>query len=515
MVNVLVQPVYYVALTSVNPQPPYSSWATAATNIQDAVDVAACAGGMVLVSNGVYQTGGRAVYGGETNRVVVNKPVIVQSVNGPATTTIVGLGNPSNAGFGNLFFDMRCVYLTNGAVLSGFTLTNGSTLNNSGDIFREQSGGGVWCEGNSAIVSNCVITENIANYYGGGAFGGTFFNCTFVSNSATTDDSWSYGGGTCYAVLSHCIVSGNGAGGGGGGTCFGMVNNSLISGNNANIGGGACSNGLNNSILINNSAEYGGGAASSVLVNCTVVSNTANPLSFGGPPPAGGGGSAGGALTNCIVYYNFSSGTAPNFSGGAMSYCDTLPLATNGFGNITNGPVFVDLVNGDFHLQSNSPCINSGNNVSVPTGSDLDGNPRISGGTVDMGAYEFQNPASVISYAWLQQYGLTNNGSVDYVDIDGDGLNNWQEWMAGTNPTNALSVLKMTSAVPTNNPVGMVVTWQSVNTRTYYLQRATDLSAQPAFSTIQSNFVGQAGATSYLDTSATNSGPYFYRGGVQ
>jgi len=195
-----------------------------------------------------------------------------------------------------------------------------------------------------------------------------------------------------------------------------------------------------------------------------------------------------------------------------LNYCCTAPMPNNGVGNITLDPLFVDRANGNLRLQTDSPCINSGNNTFVVGSTDLDGNPRIVSGTVDIGAYEFQGPGSVISYAWLQQYGLPTDGSADFADPDHDGQNNWQEWRCLTDPTNALSVLRLLSAAPIGTNV--TVTWQSVAGVNYFLERSKNLGASVPFSPLVIGIPGQAGMTSYADTSATNTGPYFYRVGV-
>jgi hypothetical protein len=271
-------------------------------------------------------------------------------------------------------------------------------------------------------------------------------------------------------------------------------------------GGGADGSTLQNCALIRNFAfNYGGGASDSTLYNCSLTRN----LTWGG-----GGGAAYSTLNNCIVYDNTNSfiidaHRVDNYLSCFLNYCCTIPSTLNGLGIITNAPLFVDAAGGNLRLQSNSPCINAGLNEYVTTSTDLDTRPRIIGAAVDMGAYEFQGPFN----DWLQQYGFQTDGSSDFADPDQDGLNNYQEWIAGTVPTDASSALRLLR--PSIGSPGITLSWQSVTDRIYSLERATNLAGQPPFSLLTSNIVGHPTTTSYTDTNAVGPGPFFYRVGVQ
>ncbi|MCL1920462.1 MAG: InlB B-repeat-containing protein [Kiritimatiellaeota bacterium] len=341
-----------------------------------------------------------------------NKAITIESTGG-AEVTIINGGN-----------SQRCATLgtttshTN-TVLAGFTLTNGYT---------SAYGGGSW----GGTLNNCTLTGNSANN-GGGSYYGTLNNCTLAGNRATQ-----YGGGSYYGTLNNCTLAGNRATYYGGGSYYGTLNNCTLTGNTADSsGGGSCFGTLNNCTLAGNRAtQYGGGSYGGTLNNCTLTGNTAD---------SSGGGSYYGTLNNCIVWGNTAAGgSSHNYYSSTFRYSCTTPAPSgtyNGGGNTTQNPLFADAANGDFRLQSNSPCIDKGNNSYVIGDFDLDGNWRIVGGTVDMGAYEYNPLGGAVNAPelgwrtggdapWFVQSAVTHGGP--YATQSGEIGDNQASWIETT-----------------------------------------------------------------------------------
>ena len=366
---------HYVALNGSHIAP-YSYWATAATNIQSAVDVS-LDGHRVHITNGTFVL---------TTEIVVATDIVIESVNG-ADVTIVDGGGAS-----------RCFNLAGSTcVVSGLTITNGYS----------SSGGGI----SGGIANNCTISGNEA--FGGGGGGGmrsgTANNCIFIGNTAT-----SAGGGT------------NSGGGGGMRDC--IANNCTISGNSTVKRGGGMNNG------------------------------TAN---------------------NCIVWNNTAGNGGNNIFSGIQNYTCSPDVTYGVNGNITNAPAFVNYPGGDHRLAFYSPCIDAGTNGYVVVDTDRDGAPRIFGGTVDMGAYEYDSGTADsdgdgMTDGWEMLYFSSATGAVSSANGDTDPINNGNEFIAGTNPTNGASFFHISNAVHTTN--GYVLSWDSVTGRVYTVQWAENLT---------------------------------------
>lgn len=479
---------HYVNLASTSPVHPYTGWSTAATNIQDAVD-SAVDGDVVLVTNGVYDSGTRVTPGYSLlNRVVVTNNITLRSVNGPAVTAIKGQGPRG-------LDAVRCVYMSTGT-LDGFALTNGFT-HPFGSSDQDQSGGGAYCDG--GILTNCVLSGNFAQCLGGGAYGGRLYNCRLSGNSS--DDGGGAGNATLYdctvvsniaglgggaygGTLHNCILNGNSVetqGGGaifatlynctltgnyvffdgGGGAAFSTLWDCTLAGNSADIGGGVQGGTLYNCVLKNNSAShYSGGAECANLENCTLVGNSP-------------GGARGGRLNNCIVYYNRSG---PDTSDASCTNSCASNLTHGVNGNITNAPSFMN-TNGwaDLRLRYESPCIDAGTNKAWMSGStDFSGSPRLVGARVDMGAYEYDGTIYDSDRDGLtdNQECSTTHTSPLKTDTDDDGHTDREEFIADTDGNNSNDTFRITTVL-TGPPVE--VQFPSSTNRLYTLWWTTNL----------------------------------------
>ena len=273
-----------------------TNWATAKKFIQSAVNLAV-SNETVWVRDGIYDTGGMTVGASAlTNRVVVTNGIIVRSESGPTNALIVGAqleGDIYGTGA------VRCAYVSGGAWLIGFTLTNGATLNGTTEL-ADNIGGGAYCD--SGTLSNCWLVGNAARYGGGGigvlsTKSGRAYNCILWTNQAGAIGTvYSWGGAAYYATLYSCMVSNNRSGftdnyGNGGGTYGGSLY--------------GCE------VVSNRSAGGGGGVSHATLVaDCTIRDN----IAFN----RGGGLRYCSTVTNCMIIDNKTTGGA-NEGGGACA----------------------------------------------------------------------------------------------------------------------------------------------------------------------------------------------------
>jgi len=285
----------------------------------------------------------------------------------------------------------------------------------AGGWFQTGNGGGIFCSESS--VNNCTIKRNRTPISGGGIDGykSRITDCEITRNKVGSKHPSGYrpfgGGGLAVVscIVSNCIISKNVvankvlANGGGINAweskiydCF-ITGNKSLRGKKYGVGGGGVwatdiyvnerNVELVNCVITKNKTRgksaKGGGAHFCIINNCTISKNSVAGKN------AVGGGVTKSVLTNSIVYFN-SDPKGENYDTNCFfTYSCSLPKPV-GDGNIDNDPLFVKIKKQDYHLKSDSPCINSGINLDwMYKGIDIEGNARLYD-IVDMGPYELQ-----------------------------------------------------------------------------------------------------------------------------
>jgi len=246
-----------------------------------------------------------------------------------------------------------------------------------------------------------------------------FYNCIFAHNNANGDDNgiggavYAFNTGTSTETLTKfidCQFIENHAYGEGGAirlTNDGHteITNCQFINNNCGYGGGAIhvytalDTSFTNCLFYNNYSTTSGGGAIKTLnpsstmnfTNCTFANNHAYGSGEGGALDLS---HADVTLINSIVYENTQTyGDEINIGIGASAVINysnlEMPSSATGSNNINTNPLFIDAVNGDYHLQSTSACIDAGIDVGLP----------FVGTAPDMGCYEFGTTSGTEEYS--------------------------------------------------------------------------------------------------------------------
>ena len=114
---------------------------------------------------------------------------------------------------------------------------------------------------------------------------------------------------------------------------------------------------------------------------------------------------------------------------------------------------------------------------------------------------------------WMMKYfghptGLASDHSRAQDDFDGDGMTNFAEYLAGTDPTDPTSNLRM-ETLTWNPTAGVQVTWTSVSNHIYSLQRTGDLTVP--FTNLVQHILATPPQNLLLDATGTNGAALYYR----
>ncbi|VGO21264.1 choice-of-anchor Q domain-containing protein [Pontiella sulfatireligans] len=239
---------------------------------------------------------------------------------------------------------------------------------------------------------------------------------------------------------------------GGGVFCSGCVPeilNCVLIGNQAKYDGGALHGGrAENCLFVGNRAKGGGAIKLGIAQNCTFSGNAAT---YGEAVYVG-------RLINCIAWPDSVSGN---------------PLATSAC--CFSDPIFGNTNAGDYGLCVDSPWIDAGIETFSTQTKDVAGNPRIFGSSIDLGAYEFpftRNAPVAVPTRWMAEHGF--DGDFDALDDqDNDGMFTWEEYVAGTHPSDPSSLFRVGITGSTSR---QVVSWfPSIAGRKYLVQGTDNL----------------------------------------